>query len=291
MQIFTALGINPLKLKSLWHRRSSCRWRVCALSFALVRDIVRYKVIYKGRQGALSLALSQGVSVFAASLVCVCGEAHKSIKAMTTPRRLTTGIELSPCCPGPADMPRWGFISSLAKFSDVAKYGLLVSYALCFWFCRTTHLPIEANEPHRAEPRVEDGGDDGDPGDGHDVAMANGDGGDGVHDMDLAAIVDGVLADLPEPARHHILPELEEHAWPCKLCTLLLQFWRHHGFHAPVYVGWERIIQARMSFDHEAGRSWRLHVEDLPFFINHTYIFVFCNPFRFDINLWFHVGF
>lgn len=77
---------------------------------------------------------------------------------------------------------------------------------------RSTDLPIEANEPHRAEPRVEDGGDDRDPGDGHDVAMANGDGGDGVHDMDLAAIVDGVLADLPEPARHHILPELEEHA-------------------------------------------------------------------------------
>ena len=70
----------------------------------------------------------------------------------------------------------------------------------------------EADEPRVAEPRVAAGGnkgDDGDDGNNVNVAVAAGDGGFRINVL-LEAIVDGVLADLPEPARDHIFPELEE---------------------------------------------------------------------------------
>ena len=69
----------------------------------------------------------------------------------------------------------------------------------------------EEHGPLNGEPRIQDGGDNGDNGDNHGNAIVAGDDGHGVNHVDPGAIVDGVLADLPEPSRHHIFPEVEEY--------------------------------------------------------------------------------
>ncbi|KAG0629380.1 hypothetical protein M758_1G099000 [Ceratodon purpureus] len=82
-------------------------------------------------------------------------------------------------------------------------------------------MELEGNDPLRAEPLIQEGDDNGDHGENHDVAIAAGDGGHGLNNLDPGAIVDGILADLPEPSRRHILPELEEYdrARPADLCS------------------------------------------------------------------------
>lgn len=81
---------------------------------------------------------------------------------------------------------------------------------------RRYNLVDMEEEAHDHEHIIQEGGDDGDNGDNHGAAMATGDAGDGVRNVDLGVIVDGILADLPEPAPHHILPKLGESdgAWP-----------------------------------------------------------------------------